>query len=420
MTQGSETRRRKQKNTHPLSGKILFSLIMVSCYLFGKKVMIPWVVQDRNPLPGHGLQALISAAMGNDTAAGSVLAVGFMPYMTSMIVVSLFHSVKGKSTQTSQKRMGNEMRAVTLLAAILQSVMHAFQLTFREYGSFSIPALRAMTVMVLIAGTFYIVWLSERCRKWGIGGSTALILANMVQNIMRNLAQSFTELQREGYSTPAVAAVIVTGVLLIFLIMIVMEGAELHLSVRHLMIHNSFSGDSDLAMKLNPVGTMALMYVMTLFALPYYLCRFWTILFGENPVTARIMKNLNLQNGWGIFIFVMLLIGLNCALARIYINPQETADILLKSGDYLPGVHPGEDTKRAINSRLWLVSVFSSVVLSIMIAGPLILELRLGIHSSIFMLPMSFMVLCGILLNVMEEVRTIQMMNTYRTIHWGL
>lgn len=49
MTQGSETRRRKQKNTHPLSGKILFSLIMVSCYLFGKKVMIPWVVQDRNP-----------------------------------------------------------------------------------------------------------------------------------------------------------------------------------------------------------------------------------------------------------------------------------------------------------------------------------------------------------------------------------
>ena len=159
MAQGSETRRRKQKNTHPLSGKILFSLIMVSCYLFGKNVMIPWVVQDRNPLPGHGLQALISAAMGNDTAAGSVLAVGFMPYMTSMIVVSLFHSVKGKSTQTSQKRMGNEMRAVTLLAAILQSVMHAFQLTFREYGSFSIPALRAMTVMVLIAGTFYIVWL---------------------------------------------------------------------------------------------------------------------------------------------------------------------------------------------------------------------------------------------------------------------
>ena len=66
------------------------------------------------------------------------------------------------------------------------------------------------------------------------------------------------------------------------------------------------------------------------------------------------------------------------------------------------------------------MSVFSSVVLSIMIAGPLILELRLGIHSSIFMLPLSFMVLCGILLNVMEEVRTIQMMNTYRTIHWGL
>lgn len=187
MTQGSETRRRKQKNTHPLSGKILFSLIMVSCYLFGKKVMIPWVEQDRNSLPGHGLQALISAAMGNDTAAGSVLAVGFMPYMTSMIVVSLFHSVKGKRTQTSRKRMGDEMRVVTLLVAILQSVMHAFQLTCRDYGSFSIPVLRAMTVMVLIAGTFYIVWLSERCRKWGIGGSTALILANIVQNIMRNL-----------------------------------------------------------------------------------------------------------------------------------------------------------------------------------------------------------------------------------------
>lgn len=408
------------RKPHPILGKTFFSLLMMSCYLFGKKVTIPWVVRESHIQTVHGLQSFISAAMGNDAVAGSVLAVGFMPYMTAMIVVSLFHSITGQSEQTSQKRMIRQMRTVTLIVTVLQSMMRTSQLTYTEYYGCPVFLLKGMTAIVLTAGTFSMVWMSERCQKWGIGGSSALILANIVQNIGKSLLQSLSGFTEAGY--PIIPVILIMGgvIILIILVTLVMENAEMHLTIRHVMIHNSFSGDSDLAVKLNPVGTMAVMYVMTLFALPYYLCLFFEFIFGANQVTELLKQNLNLQSGWGILFFALLLTGMNCALARIYIDPREVAENLQKSGDYIPGVHPGEATRRVISERLWFVSLVSSAVMCVLMAGPLLLQWYLGMNSPVFMLPMTVMILCGIMLNVMSEVHTIRVMNTYQTIQWGL
>ena len=409
-----------KRKPHPILGKTLFSLLIMTCYLFGKKVTIPWVVRESHVQTAHGIQNFISAAMGNDTEAGSILAVGFMPYMTAMIVVSLFHSVTGQSEQTSQKRIMRQMRVVTLIVAVLQSMMRASQMAYTEYYGCPVSLLKGMTAIVLTAGTFVMVWMSERCQKWGIGGSSALILANIVQNIGRSLLESLSGFIEAGYPVIPVILIMGCAIVLVAFVTLVMERAEMHLTIRHVMIHNSFSGDSDLAVKLNPVGTMAVMYVMTLFALPYYLCLFFEFIFGANQVTELLKQNLNLQSGWGILFFALILTAMNCALARIYINPREVAENLQKSGDYIPGVHPGEATRRVISERLWFVSLVSSSVMCVLMVGPLLLQRHLGLNSPVFMLPMTVMILCGIMLNVMSEVHTIRVMNTYQTIQWRL
>lgn len=410
----------KPRNTHPVWGKALFSLLMVFFYLFGKKISLPWVVRENNLQVSHGLQALVRAALGNDTETGSVLSIGFMPYMTAMIAVGLFHSAAANREKISQSRIRNEMRLVTLLVALLQAFMHSFRLEYTEYEGCPVSLLRGMTVIVLTAGAFVMVWMSERCQKWGLGGSSVLIFANLLQNLERNILQSLKDLGAAGRSLPAAMLAVGCVMILTVFLTLVMERSEIHLTVRHVMIHNSFSGDSDLAIKLNPVGTMAVMYVMTLFALPYYLCGFYEYLFGGNTVTEFLMRNLNLQSGWGILFFILLLVGLNFGLANIYINPKEAAENMQKSGDYIPNCHPGEATMRRIRRELLFVSMLSSLVMCAVIAGPLLLQMRLSMSSPLFMLPMSAMILSGMLLNMMNEIHTVRVINAYSAVRWGL
>lgn len=420
MDQVRKEKLNKARNTHPVLGKALFSLLIVLFYLFGKKVSVPWVIREDSLPVSRGLQAFIRAALGNDTAAGSVLAVGFMPYMTAMIIVGLFHSASGNREKTSKIRIQNEMRLITLLVALLQALMHSFRLEYAEYAGCPVSLLRGMTVIVLTAGAFAMVWMSERCQKWGLGGSSVLIFANLIQNLDRNILQSLKDLREMGCTLPGAVLVAGGAMMLTVFLALLMERSEIHLPVRHVMIHNSFSGDSDLAVKLNPVGTMAVMYVMTLFALPYYVCGFYEYLFGGNAVTGFLMRNLNLQSGWGILFFILLLVCLNCGLAGICINPKEAAEAMQKNGDYIPDCHPGEDTERRIRRVLLLVSALSSLVLCAVIAGPLILQLRMSVNSPLFMLPMSVMILSGMLLNMMNEIHTVRVINAYAAMRWGL
>ena len=402
---------RRQKKT--LLGKFLFSFLIVSAYLFCKKIHIPWVVAVENGNTEHGMQAFIRSAMGNNSDAGTVMAVGFMPYITAMVVISLFHSIR-QNKKTSGRRRLNQVRVLTLLLAVLQAAIRTMRVDYAASYSLPIPVLNAMTMIVLVAGAFSMVWMSERCQKWGIGGTSVLILVNVVQNLWSTGLRSVEELGEQGIN-PVITVLVASLVsFLIILITVLMERSELHVNIKRIMIHNSFGGESHLAVKLNPVGTMAVMYVMTLFALPYYICSLYIFLFGENRVVVAVQRNLNLQSIGGILLFMFLLATLNCALARIQINPEDIADELQKSGDYIPGIHPGKDTKFCISKMVWFASIVSSVVSCIIIIPPLILQEQTELSSSIFLLPMSVMILTGIVLGILEEIHTVDIINRYR------
>lgn len=404
---------------HPIIGKLLFSAFIAAAYLFGKKIPVPWVIPDEHATVGEGLQGFVRTALGSDMSQNSVLSIGFMPYMTASIIVSLWHCLT-REDKSSSRQMMREIRLLTLLAALLQSVLHTGNMTYREMGPFSLPLLRFMTVVVLTGGAFALVWMSERCRRWGLGGSQILILVNLLENFWRNEVSAAAELQKIGVEAGKWMLAGAAACILTALVTILMERSELQIPIRRVMIHNSFAGDSNMAIKLSPVGTMPAMYVMTLFAVPYYLCELFVYLAGENPVIAVIQRNLNLQSLGGILLFLILLIALNFLLAEIYIDPQGTAENLQKSGDYIPGVHPGTRTRCRITGDVRFTSCVSSLVMGGIIVLPLLLQVRLGWSNSIFTMPMSVMILTGLLLGMLEEIHVIRVVNRYREFPSGL
>ncbi len=403
----------KADHDYPVAGKLAFSLVIIAIYLFGKRIPIPWVLTDKKVVGETGLQHFIQSSLGSDMTQSSILSVGFMPYMTAMIIVSLGHAVS-KENKSSSKRMMREIRMLTVLAALLQSILHASKLTYIENMMFSTHLLHFMTVMVLTGGSFVLVWLSERCTRWGLGGSQALILVNVLENFWVNGFTAIEELYLTGEGSERRILFAVIAIILVAFMTIVMERTEIHIPICRVMIHNSFAGDSNMAIKLNPVGTMPVMYVMTLFAIPYYLCELFSYFWGEKRWIVAIERNLNLQSAGGIVFFLILLALLTFLLAMTYIDPKATAEVLQKSGDYIPGIHPGKATAQVLENSVCFASCVSTLVTGGIIVIPLLLQAYFGWKLSVFTMPMSVMILTGLLMGILEEVHVVGVMNRYR------
>ncbi len=403
----------KADHDHPVAGKLAFSLLIIAIYLLGKRIPIPWVLTDKKVLGETGLQHFIQSSLGSDMAQNSILSVGFMPYMTAMIIVSLGHAVS-KENKSSSKWMMREIRLLTVLAALLQSILHAGKLTYVEDSLLSTHLLHFMTVVVLIGGSFVLVWLSERCARWGLGGSQVLILVNVLENFWKNGITAAEELYLTGEDSARWISIAVLAIILVAFMTIVMERTEIHIPICRVMIHNSFAGESNMAIKLNPVGTMPVMYVMTLFAIPYYLCEMFSYFWGEKRWIVAIERNLNLQSTGGIIFFLILLAVLTFLLARIYIDPRAVAEALQKSGDYIPGIHPGKATAKALENSVCFASCVSTLVTGGIIVLPLLPQVYFGWKLSVFMMPMSVMILTGLLMGILEEVHVVGVMNRYR------
>lgn len=405
----------RHRTENILAGRMAFSLMIVAFYLLGRNLQIPWTIRSDEAM--NGIQGLSLEILGNSRSRTSLFSLGLMPWVTSMIIVQVFQKLsRDRHEKKSPAKANRIMLILTMVIAVLQAGINAAEMEYKSFPGISRTVLQVLTAVVLIAGSFAIKWLSNRNTEWGVGGQGLLIAINTLGSFGRTGAA----FRNEVFSAESVGeAVLFTGkaallILVILILLLAMEGAEFRTTVRRVTINNRYADDDYIAVRLNPVGTMPVMYVMSVFTLPYYGLKLLDRMMPNRAWIQRGMQILNLNAASGVIIFAVVLWGLTVVLSEIFVGPEDIADSLMRQGDYLDDLEPGRQTRSYLAGQTRIAAFFSAAVTGALVLPMLWLHAVRGSFSSFYMAPMTVMILAGMVMSILEEVKVYRTMEQYR------
>ena len=387
-----------------LKYKLLYTALVLFIYLLGKN--LPLYGIDLSAYANQTLDTatLLIQAISGDVYRRSVFALGISPYMMASILVQMvvaFRSADVKA-RISPKKKNYIMLELTLIFALFQAVLQVRNLSFAVTGQRLMLA-QAVSVVEMIAGAMIILWLSEQNKKYGVGGQTALIFVNILEGIVAILTKG----SMESLVIPLLISLIV------IMLMVILENAEKRIPVQRISIHNIYADKNYLAIKLNPIGVMPVMFSTAFFMLPQLLVTGLAWLFPGQETIIWWQENLVLTKPLGVIVYIVILYALTIGFSRVFLNPTETTEQFLKSGDSLAGIHAGRDTKRYLSRNITRISLFSATALSLCLSVPMVMQLNGYMDNSLSALPTSIMMLTGIWSNLYREVLSIRDMDAY-------
>ena len=312
-----------KKKNHVIGHKLVVTFFLMLIYIIGRNLQIPWVVVEEEVVKQEALAEYVGNILGKDTSSGSIFALGIGPWITSMILMQLIGSVfKERTRVISTSFMRRITLLFTLVVASIQAAVEVGKMNLVNLTGLPDFLVPVITVMVLIGGSFIVIFIGETNASKGLAGTSALILVNILTGFRTNILAYAKE---EQWANPNTRTVLLFGVLpglyilAIIIVTTLFEKSEMRLPLNRIMIRNELSKDNYIAIKLNPAGTMPVMFAMTFFMIPYYLIEGLMALIGEVPWLLAASKVFRLDNYIGITIYLFTAILLTKGFSNILI-----------------------------------------------------------------------------------------------------
>lgn len=386
--------------------KLLFTIIILLGYILGRG--FPLYGVDIKAYHGMALDAedLLMQTVGGDAYRYSLFALGISPYIISSITTQMVTAYR-KSVSKVKVSMIKTNRAtaiMTFLIALVQAFMHVQELKFQSFGTMLWVAQIAAGAE-MVTGVMLIMWMSERNKRFGIGGQTVLIIANIMDGMIGTLGGKTLEV----LEIPLIVSAVVLP------IMILMENTEKRIPVQRISIRNIYADKNYLAVKLNPIGVMPIMFSTAFFMLPQLVVNGLGYFFPENQDIAWWIENMKLTRPLGILCYVGIIYILTIIFSMVMLSPGELSEQFLKSGDSIVDLHSGRSTKRYLRGTIIRISLLSATVMGACVCVPLILQMRGSMDGALVMFPSSIMMLTGLWSNLFREFEAIKSFDGYKS-----
>lgn len=394
-----------ENKTPLLKYKLTYTLIIILVYLLGRGIPLCGVDLSAYKATSGDAETLLIQAIGGDTNQYSLFTLGMSPYMLSMILIQIltaFHNA-GKKVRLSPKRTNHMRLALTIVFTLYQAVIRVRYLKFKAVGSLLI-LVRMAAVAEMTAGVVLIMWLSGRNKKYGLGGHTILIYINILDGILKTLMR---------YSIAALFLPL-TIAAVVMVVTLIMESGEKRIPMQRISIYNIYADKNYLAIKLNPVGIMPVMFSTAFFMLPQMAVAGLCLIFPDNGTIIWWQKHLALTELTGIRVYISILYLLTIGFAMIMISPSGIAEQFLKGGDSIMNIHAGRDTRRYLTRQVLGIGFFSATVISICLGIPMFLQLKGGINRELVMFPASIMMLTSLWYSLDQEFKAVKSFETYK------
>jgi len=408
-----------------LRGKIIVTLLLILVYRFGSHVVLPGIDPNKLDLSGakEGLLGLFDTFAGGSFSNASIFALGIMPYISASIFMQLMTILVPqmqklqKEGDSGRKKINQWTRYLTAAVTVLQGAAYVAYLRnvnrdalIESYQGF----FWLSTVVVLTAGTLFVMWLGEKIQDKGLGNGTSIII---MVGILARLPQSFLG-EFASKQTRGGGGLLIFLVEIAFLIAIIMGLIILVQGVRKIPVNyakqivgnRQFTGARQfLPLKVNASGVMPIIFAQAIMFLPT-LISFTNFETGKG--IARIFNDHS--NFWYMLIYAVLVIGFTFLYTALIFNPKQMSDSLKQSNGFIPGVKPGQPTADYIGQVMDRITLPGAVFLAIIGILPGIAQ-RLGVtqNFSTFFGGTSLLIMVGVILDTLQQIETHLLMRQY-------
>lgn len=395
--------------------KFLWTLFFLFIYVLGTKLTLPFVDMSKAAAMDGTSTTLnyATALMGGNLRSMSLFSVGLSPWMSSMLIWQMFAVSKRLGLSKLPLEVQERRRMLlTLVIALIQSVALVLNLPLQEIGGGDMTTIMVLDTLVLMAGTYFLIWLTDLNAAMGLGGSIMIVMASMIAYIPQDIWDSIKELK---ISSLWLALMLVFSLVFLYLAVTV-ERSKYRIPVNKINIHNRFKKYSYLDLRLNPAGGMPIMYAMTLVSIPQYFLLIIHFLQPDNQLIEQWIEALSMGSPAWFILYLLTIFILALAFAFINISGDQTAERMQKSGEYIENVYPGGATRRYINGLVTyfaLVGAFYLIVISGLPMMVVLLDIR---YLRLSMIPGIFMIFIGMVFSIKDEVDALTLNDRYRSL----
>ena len=395
--------------------KFLWTLFFLFIYVLGTKLTLPFIDMSKAAAMDGTSTTLnyATALMGGNLRSMSLFSVGLSPWMSSMLIWQMFAVSKRLGLSKLPLEVQERRRMLlTLVIALIQSVALVLNLPLQEAGGVDMTTIMVLDTLVLMAGTYFLIWLTDLNAAMGLGGSIMIVMASMIAYIPQDIWNSIQELK---ISSLWLALMLVFSLVFLYLAVTV-ERSKYRIPVNKINIHNRFKKYSYLDIRLNPAGGMPIMYAMTLVSIPQYFLLIIHFLQPENQLIEQWIEALSMGSPAWFILYLLTIFILALAFAFINISGDQIAERMQKSGEYIENVYPGAATRRYINGLVTYFALVGAFYL-ILISGLPMLVVLLDIrYLRLSMIPGIFMIFIGMVFSIKDEVDALTLNDRYRSL----
>lgn len=408
-----------------LRARLLYTLSIILLYRLGKYVTLPGI--DPAQLAGlknqtsTGIMGLLDMFSGGAFSQASIFALGIMPYISASIVVQLLGMVfpyfqkLQKEGESGRRKMNQYTRYLTVAILILQAPTYLINLhaqlpasAFILTGTF----FTVSSVIILTAGTMFVMWLGEKITDKGIGNGISLIImigivARMPANFVFEIG---TRMNGAGGAIALIVEIVILFVVVLGSILLVQGTRRVPVQYARRIVGNKQYGGvrQYIPLKVNAAGVMPIIFAQAIMMLPIIIAGY------SNSGSGFVVTFSNMYGFWYNFVTAILIILFTYFYTAITINPVQMAEDMKKNGGFIPGIKPGRKTVEFFDMIMSRITLPGSIFLAIIAILPSV-AVKSGITPQFaqFYGGTSLLILVGVILDTLQQIESHLLMRHY-------
>ena len=413
-----------------LRERIILTLGMLLVYRIGAQVVLPGIdpvqlSELTNRTGGGGLLGILNAFTGGAFANASVFALGIMPYISASIVVQLmgiavpYLQKLQKEGESGRKKITQITRWLTILICVIQAPAYLFGLSALGVPDSAFvlgrgPQFIFSSVIILVTGTIFAMWLGEKITDRGIGnGISLLIMVGIIASLPLSFAQEFVSRVTENNG-----GLMMILIELVLWIVIILLSVLLVMAVRRIPVQyarRSAGGNSNeraaygsrqyIPLRLNASGVMPIIFAQALMFIPAYI---GSAISGSKSGQWLQANFSDIFGLWYNILFAILIIIFTYFYTAITVPTNKMSDDLKRSGGFVPGIRPGNETSEFLDNVMSHITFPGSLFLAALSVFPAIVVKLMGMQQgwALFYGGTSLLIMVGVAIDTIQQVNS--------------
>ena len=403
-----------------LRHRIYFTLGALLIFILGISIRVPGTQDLTSNL---GFLELINTMGGGALKNFSIFALGVMPYITASIIMQLlqmdiipYFSELSKQGPTGRQKINQITRYMGIIFAFIEG--YAFASAFIGKTGTTMEYMYISTV--LTAGTAFLLWLGDQITQKGIGNGMSLII---MAGIIATLPQMFIDAFKSLITFEGTTQVITLGIIkfLIFVIIyfaivigvIFIQESERRIPIQYANKSTSAFGSaaqSFMPIKLNSANVIPVIFASSLLSIPSIIAQ----VIKNESFAVFVQKYLNYTTPVGFLIYIVLIFFFAYFYTFIQMKPEEFAKNLQENGGYIPGIRPGEETKKYIDKVLSRLTVLGASFLVVISGLPIIFSKFTSLPTSVTIGGTGLLIVVGVALETYKQLEGSVLTRSYK------